>query len=213
MARYYPINLDIAGRRCLVVGGGSVALRKVRSLIECSARVTVVTRDACPGITQHATAGDIELILREFQPEDLDGAVLVIGATDDQSANQAIHDEASHRGIPANVVDQPDLCSFTVPAVCRFGPVVLAVSTGGGSPALSKWIRERLEREFDPWLGRLAELLADAREGIKARHGSFELRQAAWEAIFESGVPELVREGRIEEARERIRQCISSPSA
>src|SRR5688572_26450056 len=131
--RYYVACLDLEGRSCLVVGGGQVALEKVRGLLECGARVTAVA----PRVTEELLELDVELVRRGYRDSDLVGRFLVVAATSTTSVNRRVHAEAETRSLPCNVVDVPELCSFILPAVLRRDPIAVAVSTGGASPALA----------------------------------------------------------------------------
>ncbi|MFQ5826028.1 MAG: bifunctional precorrin-2 dehydrogenase/sirohydrochlorin ferrochelatase [Dehalococcoidia bacterium] len=133
-AAYYPVFLNIAGRRCLVIGGGEVAERKVASLLDCGGRVTVISPRLSPGLEEKQAQGAIEALARDFQPGDLEGAFLVIAATDDPGVNDKIVREARKRGILINVVDQPGECDFIVPSTVHRGELVVAISTGGQKP-------------------------------------------------------------------------------
>ncbi len=170
MGALYPIFADLTGRPVLVVGGGTVAVRKVGTLHAAGARVTVVALHARREIGELAAGGDVELLERAFEPADLDGKWLVVAATDDRELNGRIFREASARRILCNVVDLPDLCTFHVPAVVRRGLLQIAVSTGGASPAMARRIRERLEGEFGTEYGPLLEALLDLRSHLKAKH-------------------------------------------
>ena len=145
--RYLPVNLDIAGRRVLVVGGGQVATRKVKTLRACGALVTVVSPAFAPGLTRMK---GITRIKRGYRKTDLRGVTLVVSAAGPQDVNRRAWEHACAAGIPINVVDQPDLCTFTVPAVLTRGDLVITISTGGGSPALSGRIREILTATIGP---------------------------------------------------------------
>jgi siroheme synthase-like protein len=210
--RYYPVMLDIEGARCLVVGAGEVAKRKIASLVACGADVFVIAPKATRELMGLARGGGITLLTGPFYAAYLAGASLVIAATDDPETNRLVSDEARRRGIPVNVVDQPELCSFIVPAVVERGPVTMSVSTGGASPALAKWLRRRLEEAVGPEVGELAALLGELRDEVKARHPGEPARRAVYEAILDSDALDLLRAGRAAEARERVLACISSPS-
>jgi precorrin-2 dehydrogenase/sirohydrochlorin ferrochelatase len=171
---YYPILMDLDGKRALVVGGGEVAERKIKTLVSCGARVDVVSLDLCPGLEGLERDGRIRRVGREFEETHLDGAVLVIAATDDAGVNRRVGAAAKARGIPVNAVDQPADCTFILPAVIRRGDLLLAVSTSGRSPALARRIREELEERFGPeyagflaLMGRVRELVLDRGEGQK----------------------------------------------
>jgi precorrin-2 dehydrogenase/sirohydrochlorin ferrochelatase len=163
MSRYYPINLEVRGRTCLVVGGGKVAARKARDLAAAGAAVTVVAPDVAPGLK----ADDrIDVRERAFRDTDLHGAFLVVVATDDDVLNRAVARDAADFGCLVNVADCPALSNFIVPATLRRGELLVAVSTGGASPALSRRIRERLEEQFGPEYADFVEVLGEVRREV-----------------------------------------------
>jgi precorrin-2 dehydrogenase/sirohydrochlorin ferrochelatase len=208
---YYPAFLDLRGRRCLVVGGGAVALRKVEALLRCGAQVLVVAPDLSMELAARVRERRVEHQPREFRTEDLEGAFLVVAATDDAAANARVHEEAERRGLLVNTVDDPERCNFIVPSVIQHGPITVAISTGGASPALAKHLREQIERAVGPEHGALAELMGELRAEVKRVHADEADRRRAWQRILDSDVIDLLRAGRPEAARERARQCISSP--
>ena len=210
--RYYPICLDLRGRRCMVVSGGAVAVRKAHSLLECGAQVTVISPDLLPALADSARLGSITHLPRPYQRGDLESAWLCIAATDDPKTNEAVYAEATERGLLVNVVDDPDRCNFIVPAVVRRGSVAVAVSTGGAGPALAKRLRQELEQSIGPEYGELAELMAELRQEVKMWFPSPSDRQAAWQRVLDSGALELLRQGQKDAARERARSCIWSQS-
>lgn len=161
--KYFPVNLDIHSRKVLVVGGGQVALRKVKSLKACGARVTVVSLAFCVGLTRMK---GIKRTKRAYKKTDLQGACLVVSATDDERLNRQIWKQASLKNIPVNIVDQPKLCSFTVPAVVRKGDLLVTISTGGGSPALAGKIRKQIENNIGPAFAQHLKLLKEMRPKI-----------------------------------------------
>jgi precorrin-2 dehydrogenase/sirohydrochlorin ferrochelatase len=162
--------VDLAGRRCLVVGGGRVAERKVGLLLECGATVKVVSPTATQKITEWAARKAIRLARRAVRPADLTRAFLVFAATDDAQVNRTVAEKVRAAGGLVNVADAPTACNFLVPAVVRQGDLTIAISTGGGSPALSKRLRQRLEAtigpEYDAFLAALRELRAQAQRTI-----------------------------------------------
>lgn len=166
MTKYYPIFLNIKDRLSVVVGGGSVAERKVLSLLECGARVKLISPEATVKLRELADKGKIHWEKRPYQRGDLTGAFLVIAATNDPKVQEAIFQEAEERSIPCNVVDKPNLCSFIVPSTIKRGGFVLAISTGGASPALARRIREILEREFSPDFELYVSLMGAIREAL-----------------------------------------------
>ncbi len=161
MTSLFPIFLKLKGRQCLVVGAGSVAEPKIGGLLETGARIRVVALNATAGVREWARVGKIELELRAFLAEDLDGAFLAVVATNSRSLNERVYQEAQSRGVLCNVVDVPDLCEFFYPAVVRRGDLQIAVSTAGQSPSLAQKIRQQLEKQFGPayaaWVAELGE--------------------------------------------------------
>ena len=160
---YYPLFLELKNRPCLVIGGGPVAFRKAAALLSCGAKVTVVSPELSAGLKQLARERKVCWKKVPFRPGDLAGRELVVAATDDQQVNLQAAREARRRKVWINVVDQPTLCSFILPSVVRRGRLVLAVSTGGASPALAKWIRKDLETRYGPEFGKLVSQAAAAR--------------------------------------------------
>ena len=159
---YYPLMLKVKGEPCLVVGGGSVALQKARALRKAGADVTAVS----PAFTPAFERLKVRRIRRPFRTGDVARRILVIAATDSPKVNRAVFSACRKRGIPVNVVDVPELCSFIVPSILRRGPVVIAVSTSGESPSLAKQLRRRLDAILPRSLGRLARRLGTARRRI-----------------------------------------------
>ena len=206
---YYPLSVDLNGRKCVVIGGGAVAERKVEMLREFGAAVLVVSPQACSCIRLLALDGSIEYLPETYSPELLEGAFLAIAATDDREVNRAVSEDARSRGVLVNVVDDPELCTFTVPAYVRRGDVTIGISTAGQGPALAKRIREILEKTIGPEYGELAELLGQLRGEIKARYPDYAERNRAYLRILDSDVLQLLAEGKRDEANERARECIS----
>ena len=200
----YPVNLDVSGRRCVVVGGGRVARRKVEGLVACGAVVHVVA----PVVAEEIKASAASWSERPYATGDLDGARLVITATDDPSVNQQVYDDAEAAGIWVNSADDPDRCTFTLPAVARQGPITVAVGTAGASPALAGWLRDRVAADLGPEYATLAGLLAEARSVVRAEGRSTE--GLAWQSALDEDMLMLIRGGRIAEARERLKTCLSS---
>jgi siroheme synthase-like protein len=203
----YPINLRLKGRRCLVVGGGKVALGKVLGLLEAEAVVTILA----PEITQELAALDgVEIERRAYEPGDLAGYRLAIAATGDPEVNHAVFLEGEASGVWVNAADDPDNCAFTLPARIRRGALLVTFSTGGTSPALAAWLRGRYTDEFGPEYEVLMDLLAEARAERQARGLSTE--GPGWQRALDSGMLDLIREGDLAEAKERLQACLSSSS-
>jgi precorrin-2 dehydrogenase/sirohydrochlorin ferrochelatase len=206
MKKVYPISLRLKGRRCVVIGGGAVAERKVASLLEAGGTVRVVAPEVTEGIAQVAEAGRLEWRATEATEADIEDAFVVIVATDDRELNVRMAAVAEAAGKLVNAVDQPEDCNFFVPAAVRRGPILLTVSTGGGSPALAKRIRRELEAHFGPEYGDLAELLERLRPEVMAAIHSQPERAKAWERILDSAVLELLRQGQHAEAEALARE-------
>jgi siroheme synthase-like protein len=202
----YPVNLVLAGRSCLVVGGGRVALTKVRGLADVGARVTVVAPEVVPEVA--AVADVVEL--RPYRPGEAAGYRFVIAATGDPQVNQQVYDDGEAAGVWVNSADDPQRCSAILPARVRQGRLTLTVSTGGHSPAVAAWVRERLAREYGPEYDQLVGLLSEAREEVRAQGLGTE--HLDWKQALDSGILELIRAGRLEAAKERLRACLSSSS-
>jgi precorrin-2 dehydrogenase / sirohydrochlorin ferrochelatase len=168
----YPLFALIDNLPCLVVGGGAVGERKVHDLLEAGARVTVVSRELTPALAELARRGAIRALPGDFSPDQVQGMALVIGATDNQEVNARVSAAAKGRGIWVNIVDAPELCTFIVPAQIRRGPLTLAISTGGASPALARRLREDLEAFFGPEYAPYLILLQQVREKVlESRRG------------------------------------------
>ena len=204
----YPVNLMVAGRRCLVIGGGSVAARKVEGLLAAEATVHVVATRLGPRVAELEASGAITAEQRPYAPADLDRVWLAVAATDDPEVNRAVFDEGEARRVWVNAADDPASCSYTLPSVVRQGPLLVTVATGGRSPALATWLRRHVEAELGEEYAVLAEMLSAEREVIRARGGSTE--GLDWISAIESGMLELIREGSIDLARERLQACLSS---
>ena len=200
----YPVNLIVAGRRCVVVGGGAVAARKVDGLIAAGAEVVVVA----PEISEQIRARGVRLVERPYRTGDLDEAWLAIVATDDPEVNRAVYAEGEAARMWVNAADDPAACSFTLPAVVRRGPVMVAVSTAGRSPALASWLRDEVAAQVGPEVGLLAEWLSEARGQLKAAGRSTE--DVDWRPALDWDMLELIRSGRTAQARERLQACLSS---
>lgn len=201
---FYPVNLRVAGRRCLVVGGGTVAARKAQGLLEAGAVVHVIASRVGEEMRRVAVTWDE----RPFATGDTGGYRLVITATDDPEVNAAVAAEADAAGIWVNSADDPENCTFILPAVARQGPITVAVGTAGTSPALAGWLRDRIAADLGPEYAALAELLSQQREEIRAAGRSTE--GLDWKTALDSGMLELIEAGRIAEARERLKACLSS---
>lgn len=192
---YYPVFLDIRGRRCVVVGGGNVAERKVARLHEGGALVTVVDRALTPMLAAMKAEGQIEHIDALYAASCLDGAFLAIGATDDPAINGRIFADARRAGILVNIVDDPERCDFILPSLMERGDLAVAVSTGGKSPALARRLRRQLEGWIGPEYGVLLALLGTLRERVKNKGGSAAEHRDIFEALVRSELLNAIRQG------------------
>ena len=199
---YYPMFADLNGRRCVVIGGGVVAQRKVTTLLGYGAVITIVSPAVTKRLSAYARAGKVRHIARRFQPADLRGAWLVYAATDDQAINQQVFRAASAQRIFTNVVDQKPLCSFIAPAIARRGPVTVAVSTGGASPSLAKQIRDEVEEIIENGYLPMARLLKSLRGVAKRALPGYDDRKRYCDRLVRGGAFELVRRGRFGDARQ-----------
>lgn len=204
MPDLYPIFTDLAGRGVLVVGGGTVAARKVRRLVQAGARVTVVAPELCAGLRETAADPHVDVMKREYRSADIEGKWLVVAATDDEELNRRVSAEAAAARIFCNVVDQPELCTFQVPARVRRGLLQIAISTGGASPALARRLRVELEDQFGPAYALLLETMADLREHVQAKYPDRpKRRRELLESFLDSSAPALLLEKRDRQAFQR----------
>jgi uroporphyrin-III C-methyltransferase/precorrin-2 dehydrogenase/sirohydrochlorin ferrochelatase len=203
---FLPIFINIRQQPCVVIGGGEVAARKVATLLKAQARVTVIAPELCNALRQ----ADIRHIQATFEPSHIDGARLVIAATDDHTVNRAVSVAATARNIPVNVVDTPELCSFVMPAIIDRSPIVVAVSSGGAAPVLARLLRARLETLIPASYGRLAGLAAKFRDQVKQKLGDGLPRRAFWENVFEGAIGEDMLAGREELAQQRLQHAIDT---
>jgi precorrin-2 dehydrogenase len=203
---FYIACLRLKGRRCVVIGGGDVGLEKVEGLLACDGDVTLVAPEAHPELTQLALEGSIRWEQREYGTGDLDGALIAIAATADTDVNIRVFEDAEARAMLVNVVDVPPLCNFILPAIIRTGPLAVAISTAGASPALAKRMKREIGELFGEPYAVLAVLLNDARGWAKATLPTYQDRKEFFESIV-GGEPdpiELLREGNVQAVRDLI---------
>lgn len=212
---FYIACLKLTGRSCLVVGGGDVGLEKVEGLLACDGKVRLIApelRNAA--LEQLAAEGSIEHLARDYEEGDLEGQFLVIAATDDTDVNIKIYDDAEQRAMLANVVDVPPLCNFILPAILRTGPLAIAISTAGASPALAKRMKAEVAQQFGPEYAQLAIRLNEVRGWAKATLPTYQDRKAFFESIVD-GDPDpvtLLRDGRVAELETLIATAQRSAS-
>ena len=197
--RYSPIHLDIKNRHCLVVGGGAVGTRKVNTLLECGARVRVVSPEPTRQLTKLASKGAITLARRAYRSADLDGAFLVIGATDDESLNQQISNDAALTNTLCNIADRPEVCNFILPSIVQRGDLVITISTAGKSPALAKQLRQKLETQFGKEYAEFLLLMGAIRKKLLSQGHAPEAHKGLFNQLIDSDLIRLMQAGKTEE--------------
>lgn len=197
---YYPMFLNISGKRCVVVGGGPVACRKAEMLLEFGGQVLAISPRFCPELEGLAASGQARLLRRSYREGDLEGARVAVAATDDDAANRQVACDARASGALVNVVDDAELSDFIVPSYVHRGDVTLAISTAGRSPALARKLRTRLEEDYGPEYAFLARLLGDVRAELRQR--CVKVSGEAWQQALDlDRLLALVRKGEHERAR------------
>ena len=202
----YPANFLVAGRRCVVVGAGRIAQRKIEGLLAAGAEVEVVAPEAVDGVRAMAEDGRVRWSARDFSPADLDDAWLAITATSTPEVNRAVFLAGEDRRVWVNSADDPANCSFSLMSVVRRGDIVVTIGTNGRSPALATFLKDHVATEMGEEYTTLLELLSEAREAIRSSGRSSE--DADWRRAFDSGILDLIRAGREAEARELLRSCL-----
>jgi precorrin-2 dehydrogenase/sirohydrochlorin ferrochelatase len=206
----YPINLDVTGRDCLVVGGGGVGARKARGLLDCSAAVTVVSPEISPALRELAASGRVNWAGRGYRSEDMAGRFLAFAACGDAAVNERVVTDARRAGVLCNAADRPEAGDFTLPAVLRRGSLAIAVSSGGASPALSRRIRMTLEETFGPEYETALDLLGAARRRLLAREHDPEDHRRRFRALLDGGLLALLRNGEDAAADRLLREILGS---
>ena len=204
----YPVNLLVRGRRCVVVGGGRIAARKIASLLDAGALVHVVAPELVEELRTARDEKRITVAERPFESADLDDAWLATAATSTAAVNRAVFQAGEARRVWVNAADDPSNCSFTLMSVVRQGDLVVSVGTGGRSPALATYLKDHVAQEMGPEWAALLELLSEAREELRADGTSSET--VDWRRALDSGMLELIRGGRTAEAKELLQACLSS---
>ena len=202
MPTYYPVFIDVKDRLCVVIGGGNIGEEKVHKLLECGARVWVISPEVNDGVRELADTESVTWDQREYRQGDLEGAFIAIAATDDNKVNRQIAAEAEGRNVLLNVVDVTPLCTFIAPSVARRGDVSIAISTGGASPALARKFREALSDSRILEYADLAPLLSDARNELK-RIG-VRVAPDHWQACITEDLLDMVQTGKPEQARKTL---------
>ena len=209
---HLPIFINVRQNPCLVIGGGDIALRKINLLIKAQAKVDCLSPLFCEGITNLSQNGDVNLIQKRFESDDIKEYAIIIASTDDSSVNALISKSAKKARIPVNVVDSPELSSFIMPSIVDRSPVIIAVSSSGRAPVLARIIRAKLETVIPSAYGVLAEIAGEYRQKVKDRFSKIKDRRAFWESIFSGVIAEKVFSGRINEAKDDIDKQLKQAS-
>lgn len=210
MTHLFPVFLNLEGRPCLVVGGGLVALRKIEGLLECGAKVSVVSPAADDRVCQLAERGAVFWRQGTVEIHDIEDVFMVFIATDNQEVNQRVVDWCRERRVLVNAVDDPPNCDFYVPAVVRQGSLQMAISTEGKSPLFARRLREIMQEQIGPEYGEFVDMLGDLRERIKETIPNIDERKAIFERLVDSDIMDLLKTGDRIKVEERVAQCMSS---
>src|SRR5437660_10481153 len=210
--RFYIACLRLTGRRCVVIGGGDVGLEKVEGLLACDAEVTLVAPEAHPELVQLALEGSIRWEQREYESSDLDGCLIAIAATDDTDLNVRVFDDGEARSMLVNVVDVPPLCNFILPAIVRNGPLAVAISTAGPSPALAQRMKREISEHFGERYATLALLLNEVRGWAKATLATYQERKEFFEEIVD-GDPDPIALLQAPDGEQTVRELIARAQA
>jgi len=208
---YYPVYLNLTGKKCLVFGGGPIAEDKIAKLQSTGAQVTIVSPTVTPNLQAWAHRGDFQWQPREYQAGDMEGAFLSIAATNDRQVNHEIFQEAERLGVLINVVDDPEQCTFIAPAVVRRGQVTLAISTGGASPALARKLREALTEDAVLEWADLARVLSLARKVVKKRGLTVDPQR--WQCCITTELLQLAQSGHEDQALSSLLSRLTDPDA
>lgn len=192
--RYYPVNLDIQNRKCLVVGGGDVGTRKVMTLLECGATVVVVSPAVTAKIEELSNNALIKLEKRGFKPTDLHQMFLVVGATNNPELNRQIHTGAERLGMLCNIADRPEVCNFILPAIVNRGDLIIAISTSGKSPAFAKKIRKDLEKEFGTEYEEFLKLMGRIRNKLLSQDHEPEVHKPLFENLIQQNLVKMIKD-------------------
>ncbi len=206
--KYYPVCLDVSNRDCLVVGGGAVAARKVKTLVECDARVTVISPRFTEQLEKMKRPPAVDLIERPYAASDICGRFLVIGATDDESLNRQISADAERENILCNIADVPDACNFILPSIVDRGDLIVAVSTSGKSPAFARRLRKSLENQFGEEYRDFLRLMGAIRQKLLATAHAPEAHKPLFETLIDRGLLELVRDGKVADINGLLREVL-----
>ena len=208
-----PIFFNIKNRLCVVIGGGDVAMRKVSMLLKASAAITLYSPDICHELQDLVNAKKITYKAEKFEENQLQGACMVIATTDDEAVNVAVSLAAKAQNIPVNVVDAPDLCTFTMGSIIDRSPVVIAISSEGNAPVLARYIRAKIETMLPATYGRIADIAGEFRDAVKAKFATTQARRIFWEGVLQGSFVERVLSGQEQTAREILGELIENADA
>jgi uroporphyrin-III C-methyltransferase / precorrin-2 dehydrogenase / sirohydrochlorin ferrochelatase len=208
-----PIFFNINNRHCVVIGGGDVAMRKVSMLLKASAAITLYSPEICHELQDLVDAKKIKFVQTNFEASQLQGACMVIAATDDEAVNEAVSLAAKAQNIPVNVVDAPALCTFTMGSIIDRSPVVIAISSEGNAPVLARYIRAKIETMLPATYGRIADIAGEFREQVKAKFSTTQARRIFWEGVLQGSFVERVLSGQEQAAREQLSELIIDADA
>ena len=205
-----PIFMNITNRRCVVIGGGEVASRKVIMLLKANAAITLYSPEICPALQVLSEDGTITHIKANFEPSQLTDACLVIAATDVEVVNTAVSIAAKAQNIPVNVVDSPALCTFTMASIVERSPIVIAISSEGNAPVLARYLRTKIETMLPAGYGRIASIAGEFRDKVKAKYATTQARRIFWEGVLQSPIVERILSGQEAAARNSLNELLSS---
>jgi len=206
--RYYPIHLDIKNRNCLVVGGGAVGTRKAVTLLNCGANVTVVSPETTAQLLELEKTDSITLKKRAYRSPDLDGMFLVIGATNNDTLNRQISNDAERQNTLCNIADRPEVCNFILPSIVHRGDLVITVSTSGTSPALAKKLRKSLENQFGEEYDHFLKLMGAIRKKLLSQSHQPETHKHLFNHLIDNGLLEMIRAGRKKDIDRLLRDTL-----
>ncbi len=213
-----PIFFNIKNRHCVVIGGGDVAMRKVSMLLKAQAAVTIYSPEICHELQDLVAAKKVKFVQSHFEPTNFDksllqGSCMVIAATDDEAVNMAVSVAAKAQNIPVNVVDAPDLCTFTMGSIIDRSPVVIAISSEGNAPVLARYIRAKIETMLPATYGRIADIAGEFRDKVKTKFATTQARRIFWEGVLQGPFVERVLSGQEQTARKVLSELIENADA
>ena len=194
--KYYPINLNINNKNCLVVGAGRVGIRKVKTLLTCGAKVTVVSNEVCDEIKDLAKSGQIELFQKPYDSMDLEKKFLVICATNNEIVNEEVAKDAHKRNLLCNIADRPKLCNFILPAIVQQEDLVITISTSGKSPAFAKFLKDKLENEYGEEYGHFLNLMGKIRGKLLSEEHAPEEHKGLFEALIKGNLLGMIKDSK-----------------